>query len=157
MCYFHTHSRVMITFIFKFFYFLSVIILSIYVLDSEISKFQIYVGKLSKKVPEPDPIIVKLYLSFVLHWKHFYGSAHVHVCIQVVCQEFSMLQKSRSSTQVCVGIPFTRRPYFYLLQHHLSRLSNGRYCSIHAGPYSFRPSGHISSTADARRSCPIFQ
>lgn len=104
MCYFHTHSRVMITLIFKFFYFLSVIILSIYVLDSEISKFQIYVGKLSKKVPEPDPIIVKLYLSFVRHWKHFYGSAHVHICIQVVWQEFSMLQKSRSSTQVCVGI-----------------------------------------------------
>lgn len=47
MCYFHTHSHVMITFVFKIVNILSVIILYIYVLDSEISKFQIYVGKLS--------------------------------------------------------------------------------------------------------------
>lgn len=155
MCYFHTHSRVMITFIFKIFYFLSVIILSIYVLDSEISKFQIYVGKLSKKVPEPNPPIVKLYISFALPWKHFYGSADVHVCIQVVWQEFNVT-KSRSSTQVCVGIYLIPVVPAFIYYIYLSRLCNGRYCSIRAGQYSFRPSGHISSTPDARRSCPIF-
>lgn len=116
MCYFHTHSRVMITFIFKIFHFLSVIILFIYVLDSEISKFQIYVGKLSKKGPGTRPNHCKIVFIFRSPLETFLW-IRACSCMYTSCvtRIFNVTKKQIINTGMCWYIPFTRRPYFYLL------------------------------------------